>query len=139
MAADTATGEPVMRPKRGFTLIELLVVMAIIGTLLALVAPRYFKSVDKARETVLRTNLKGMRDAMDKFKADAGRNPQTLDELVERRYLREVPLDPVTERSDTWVQVAPHCQEEMAACKGVIDVRSGAAGAGADGSAYANW
>lgn len=124
---------------RGFTLIELLIVMAIVATLLSLVAPRYFQSVEKARETVLRTNLKGMRDAIDKFRADTGRFPSSLSELVDRRYLRGLPIDPVTERSDTWVLIGAGCNTESTPCSGVADVRSGASGSARDGSIFAQW
>src|SRR5207247_5814493 len=96
-----------MRAARGFTLIELLVVMAAMGLLLSLAAPRYVEHVDRAREVVLRQNLAGLRDAIDKFYADRARYPKNLQELVQQRYLRQVPLDPVTDRIDTWQFSAP--------------------------------
>jgi len=120
-----------LRP-RGFTLIELLVVMAIIGGLLALAAPRYFHHVDRAKETVLRSDLASMRDALDKFFADTGRYPNDLDELVVRRYLRKVPPDPITESDATWRVVAP----VDSALGGVYDVKSGAEGLTLDGRPY---
>ncbi len=119
---------------RGFTLIELLVVMAALGLLLSLAAPRYFEHVDRARETVLKNNLAVMRQALDRFKGDRGRYPSDLAELVAQRYLREVPLDPITERRDGWVLVVPQGEPQ-----GVGDVRSGAPGQARDGSAYAAW
>ncbi|MCW7537682.1 type II secretion system GspH family protein [Aquabacterium sp. A7-Y] len=127
--------------QRGFTLVELLVVMAIIATLLSLVGPRYMASLDRANETVLRTNLRLTREAIDKFRADTGRYPVTLEELVQRRYLRDVPLDPMTTRNDTWVLTTPRGSpiEEGAAERGVYDVHSGAEGRGRDGTAYAAW
>ena len=91
----------------GFTLIELLVVMAIIATLLSIVAPRYFNSLDRSKETVLRQDLGVMRDAIDKFYSDTGNYPGELAELVEKRYLRAVPVDPLTESAATWVAVPP--------------------------------
>lgn len=118
----------------GFTLIELLVVMAALGLLLALAAPRYVEHVDRTRETVLRHNLAGMRDAIEKFRADRGRDPAALQELIDQRYLREVPLDPITERRDTWVLVA-----RPGGGAGVADVRSGAAGVGRSGESYGAW
>lgn len=120
---------------RGFTLIELLVVIAVIGMLLSLVAPRYWSSVDSARDAVLRENLHTMRDAIDKHYADAGRYPESLNELVTKRYLRSIPRDPVTERSDTWTLV----EADGAVNGGVIDVRSGAPGQGRDGTPYSGW
>ena len=119
----------------GFTLIELLVVMAILGALLAIAAPRYFESVERAKETTLRTNLRMLREAIDKHRADTGRSPASLEELVSRRYLRNVPIDPVTDRADSWlVESTPD-----GTTPGVHDVRSGAPGHSRDGSAYAAW
>ncbi len=119
----------------GFTLIELLVVMAVIGLLLSLAAPRYFGSVDLAREAALRQDLAVMRDAIDKHFADTGRYPASLDELATRRYLRRVPVDPITERADSWV-IVPPADGTLGA---VYDVASGASGTARDGSAYAGW
>lgn len=124
-----------MRAPRGFTLIELLVVMAALGLLLSIAAPRYVEHVDRAREVVLHQNLLGLRDAIDKFYADRARYPKDLQELVLQRYLRQVPIDPVTDRADTWVLVPPAGQTSGA----VFDVRSGAPGRARDGSAYASW
>jgi general secretion pathway protein G len=127
-----------LRP-RGFTLIELLVVMAALGLLLAVVAPQYVRHVDRARETALRQNLASLREAIDKFHADRARYPQRLDELVTEHYLRSLPVDPVTDRSDTWLLVAPNGQVGAAPGTAIFDVRSGAPGRGRDGSAYASW
>ena len=120
-----------LRP-RGFTLIEMLVVMAIIGGLLALAAPRYFKHVDRAKETVLKSDLASMRDALDKFFADTGRYPANLEELVSSRYLRKVPPDPITESTSSWRVVAP----ADPTLGGVYDVKSGADGVTRDGRPY---
>lgn len=125
-----------MRTNRGFTLIELLVVMAAIGLLLAIVAPRYTEHVDRARETALRQNLASLRDAIDKFHADRTRYPKDLQELAQERYLRQVPIDPVTDRSDTWVLLPP---PGAAGAGAVFDVRSGAQGQGRHGKPYASW
>ena len=81
----------------GFTLIELLVVLAIVATLLSLVAPHYLGSVDRAKEVVLKENLATLRSTIDKYYADTGRYPETLQELVQQRYLRAVPEDPVAQ------------------------------------------
>jgi len=118
--------------KRGFTLIELLVVLAIIGGLVALAAPRYLHRVDLAKETVLASDLATMREAVDKFFGDTGRYPANLDELVARRYLRKIPPDPITERADSWVVIAPPAPDQGA----VYDVRSGAAGTASDGRPF---
>lgn len=118
-----------------FTLIELLVVMAIVALLLTLAVPQYFGRVDAAREAVLRENLHQMRDALDKFHADQGRYPETLDELVSRRYLRRIPLDPLTDSAGSWVVIRPADPRQG----GVADVHSGAEGNGRDGTAYGSW
>ena len=95
------------RCKKGFTLIELLVVMSVIATLLTIAVPRYFQHLERAREASLRESLAVMRDAVDKYRADTGRYPETIEELVAKRYLRKVPPDPITESADTWVIVPP--------------------------------
>ena len=117
----------------GFTLIELLVVMAIIALLLTLAAPRYFQSVQRSREAVLKEDLHLMRDAIDKHYADTGKYPATLDDLVTKKYLRRVPVDPITESATTWVIVEPPDKPGTSA---VYDVRSGAPGTSLGGSAY---
>jgi general secretion pathway protein G len=120
---------------KGFTLIELLVVMAIVATLLSLVAPRYFSSLDKAKETVLRQDLSIMRQAIDQFYSDTGKYPIDLMELVDKRYLRAIPIDPLTESNQTWIEVpSPNMTEA-----GVYDVHSGYQGRAADGSFYEEW
>lgn len=123
--------------RRGFTLIELIVVLALVALLASIAAPRYFRSVERAREAALRTSLNVMRDAIDKFVADQGRHPGSLEELVQRRYLRTVPEDPVTGRSDSWVLLPP--PEQSLDQQGVGDVRSGAAGRGSDGRPYQSY
>ena len=91
---------------RGFTLIEMLVVMTLIALLLTLAVPRYFNVLDNGRNRVQQQNLATLRDAIDKFYADQGRYPNALDELVTKRYLRQIPLDPVSDAAN-WVVVAP--------------------------------
>lgn len=121
--------------KNGFTLIELLVTLAIIGLLMSIVAPRYFTSVGKAEETVLRQNLALLHDAIDKHHADIGRYPDSLEDLVKRRYMRSVPLDPVAQSVTAWKVIAPEDPKTGA----VYDVKSGAPGNGRDGKPYDQW
>jgi general secretion pathway protein G len=113
----------------GFTLMELLVVLAIVALLLTLAAPRYFGSVERSKEVVLRQNLRAVRDTIDSFHADTGRYPQGLEELVERGYLRAVPIDPYTEASTTWRLIGPQDQTQ----DGVFDIHSSAEGTTHDG------
>lgn len=120
------------RRRHGFTLIEMLVVLAIVALLLTIALPRYFGSLDKSKDVVLRENLRVIRISLDKYYADKGEYPETLDELVEQKYLRSVPVDPVTESSQTWILV-PAKDSETA---GVADVKSGASGQTHDGKSY---
>ena len=120
---------------KGFTLIELLVVMAIIATLLSIVAPKYFNSIDKAKESVLRQDLGVMRNAIDQFYSDFGKYPIDLAELVDKRYMRSIPKDPFTESDKTWIEIPPKNETES----GVYDVQSGYTGRALDGSYYQEW
>ena len=106
MSTHRPSNSPPARRIRGFTLIEMLVVMTIIALLLTLAVPRYFHSLDYGRTTVQKQNVATIRDAIDKFYGDLGRYPDTLDELVTKRYLRHVPVDPISETSN-WVVIAP--------------------------------
>ena len=114
-----------MRP-RAFTLIEMLVVMTLIALLLTLAVPHYFTALDNGRLRVQAQNLSTLRDAIDKFFADQGRYPDALDELVGKRYLRQIPIDPVAESSN-WVVVAPRDSSPG----NVFDVQPAAPGASA--------
>jgi general secretion pathway protein G len=120
------------RPRRrGFTLIELLVVLAIVALMASIALPRYFGSLQQAREQALQENLRVLRISIDRYRGDKGRFPADLDELVTQRYLRAVPLDPITESAQTWVLLPAEGDDA-----GVADVRSGATGAGRDGRSF---
>ncbi len=119
----------------GFTLIELLVVMAIIATLLTLAVPRYFNSLEKSKEAVLRQDLATMRDAIDKYVADKGKYPESLESLATEKYLRHIPVDPLTDLNDSWLTSSP----DDTSLTGVSDVHSGAEGQSHDGTAYGEW
>lgn len=121
--------------KKGFTLIELLVAMTIVALLLSIVVPRYFHSVTKAEETVLKQDLTLMREALDKYHADTGSYPDTLDDLVNKKYLRKIPVDPVTQSVATWILIPPSNTEKGA----IFDIKSGAPGNARDGTAYGDW
>lgn len=117
---------------RAFTLIELLVVMAIVALLLTLALPRYFGSLDKSKDRVLEENLRVIRVTLDKFYADKGKYPDSLQDLVEHNYLRALPVDPVTESSQTWILISPTESDSG----GIADIKSGASGNTKDGRAY---
>ena len=122
---------------RGFTLIELIVVFAILALLISLAVPRYFTHIERAKEATLRQDLQVMRDAIDKFHGDKGRYPASLDELVSERYLRGVPVDPITETDTTWRTVPPPADAQAEG--ELYDVKSGAEGNARDGRPYADW
>lgn len=124
-----------MRAKKGFTLIELLVVLGIVALLLTLAVPRFFPSIDAAKETILADNLRNTRAAIDQYYSDTGRYPDSLEQLVEKKYLRSVPLDPVADSTAAWIVVPP----EDGAKGGVYTIRSGAPGNDRHGKPYADW
>jgi general secretion pathway protein G len=128
-------GKGPVRCAGGFTLIELLVVMLIIGALLSIAVPRYFKTLEHARETVLKQDLAILREAIDKHYADLGQYPDSLTALVDRRYVRAVPVDPFTQLTDTWTLIASDDPDHV----GVRDVHSGAPDSATDGTSVANW
>ncbi len=121
--------------RRGFTLIELLVVMAIIATLLTIAVPRYFRSIQRSREAVLRQDLTSLRESIDRFYGDTGKYPETLAALVAKHYLRSIPVDPITRTAEKWIVVASEDPDDG----GVKDVKSGAEGAGENGVPYVAW
>jgi general secretion pathway protein G len=121
--------------RRGFTLIELLIVLAVVATLLTIAVPRYYASLDRSKEAVLKENLYQMRDAIGKYYGDKGKYPESLEALASDKYLHRVPLDPITESPTTWVLVPPSDPQKT----GVYDVRSGAPGKALDGTEFATW
>jgi len=126
-----------MRNRRqcGFTLIELLVVLGIIALLLTLAVPRYFPSVDSAKETILADNLRTTRAVIDQFHADTGRYPDSLEQLVEKKYLPALPVDPIADSDSGWIIVPPEDTDEGA----VYSIRSGAEGKGRNGKPFSEW
>ncbi|MBK8065245.1 MAG: prepilin-type N-terminal cleavage/methylation domain-containing protein [Betaproteobacteria bacterium] len=124
-----------MRFPRGFTLIELLVALAIVALLLSIVVPQYLGGVTRAEEAALKQNLALIRDALDKHFSDTGRYPAALEDLAARKYLRSIPVDPLTQSVTTWVLIPPSDPQ----LGSIYDVRSGAPGKGRDGKPYAIW
>ena len=122
--------------RSGFTLIELLVVMAIIATLLTIAAPRYFRSLERSREAVLKQDLATLRESIDRFYGDTGKHPKTLALLVEKRYLRSIPVDPIAKSADKWILVNVTDDPED---DGIKDIKSGAEGKGENDVPYLEW
>jgi general secretion pathway protein G len=118
----------------GFSLIELMVVMAVIAALVTIALPRYRNSLEHAREVALQSNLRTLRESIDRHHEDRGRFPESLQALVDTRYLKAIPVDPVTESAQTWVAVVETVDDEVV----VVDVRSGARGSTAKGVAFAD-
>jgi len=119
---------------RGFSLIELLVVMAIIAALVTIALPRYQASVETAKLTALKENLRILRASLDRYYEDKGVYPESLQTLVEARYLKSVPVDPVSDSPQTWMLV----EDTAGDVESVVDVRSGALGTTPDGVPYAD-
>ena len=125
----------IRRRLRAFTLIELLVVLGIVALLLTLAVPRFFPSIDSTKETILEENLRNTRAVIDQFRADTGRYPDSLEQLVEKKYLRELPMDPILESREGWI-VEPPVEGEQGE---VGNVKSGAPGNDRKGKPYAEW
>ena len=130
------SGSPAkFRRRRGFTLIELLVVMSIIGVLLTIAVPRYFRTVQHSKETVLRRDLSVIRESIDRHYGDLGQYPDALATLVEKHYIRSVPVDPFTKSSESWLVVESDDPDHP----GVRDIHSGSPENAADGSPFVSW
>jgi general secretion pathway protein G len=124
----------------GFTLLELMIVMVIIGVLAAIAIPSFTMNVKKAREAVLREDLHTMRTAIDSYTYDKQKAPQTLDDLVQSGYLKALPKDPFTQRTDTWL---PDQGNQLTTVdetqSGIDDVHSGAQDVSTEGTSYSTW
>lgn len=119
----------------GFTLVELLVVLSILALLLSLAYPKYFSSIERAQEAALKQTLNTVRESIDKYYADTGQYPNSLEVLVEKKYINKLPQDPITESTSTWVIDAPEPPIEGL----IYDIHSGATAKAKDGSQYSEW
>ena len=137
MVKNTATGKNRPAP-RGFTLLELMIVISIIIILVSVALPMLQHHVTTAREATLRHDLYELRNTINRYAADKGKLPQSLDDLVEAQYIREVPIDPIT-REKNWTLVTGPDTNSIEGGEGLKDVHSSAEGTALDGSAYNTW
>jgi general secretion pathway protein G len=128
------------RRQDGFTLVELMVVMLIISVLAAIAIPAFISSIKSAREAVLKEDLHVMRQAIDSYTMDKQKGPQSLDDLVQAGYLKEVPTDPMTHSNTTWVTATSDVLESVdQSDPGINDVHSGSEEMGSNGQPYSGW
>jgi len=128
------------RGQDGFTLVELMVVMLIISVLAAIAIPAYIASLRNAREAVLKEDLHVMRQAIDSYTMDKEKGPQSLDDLVQAGYLKEIPNDPMTRSNSTWVTATSDVLESVdQSDPGINDVHSGSDEQGSNGQPYSSW
>lgn len=130
MAFATTNGKAI----KGFTFIELMIVLVIVALLISIALPSYFEGLTRSKETVLKEDLKVIRNAIDHFHADKSSYPKDLNELVKQRYISAIPEDPITERNDTWLVVSPPKESNK-----LYDIHSGAQGMASDGTYYQQW
>lgn len=131
---------PVGEKEHGFTLLELMIVMVVIGLLAAIAIPAYTSNIKHAREAVLKEDLHVLRQAIDSYTVDKQKAPQSLDDLVQSGYLKVMPVDPFTHRSDTWMPVQEDTLNSLDQTEaGIDDVHSGSQDTATDGTSYSTW
>ena len=138
----TQTGRPrrLRRREFGFTMVELMIVMAIVVILVSIAIPQYQKAIIRAKESVLKSNLFTLRQVIDEYTFDKKKAPQTLDELVTAGYLRQIPMDPITNSNQTWKTIMEDMLQSVDQTEpGIYDVKSGSDKSGLDGTPYADW
>lgn len=146
-AQSTETGENMAKKflglnQKGFTLIEMIIVFTLIGILVGLGLPQYKYATKKARESVLKENLFQMRKLIDQYYSDKGKYPASLQTLVDEKYIRSIPVDPMTGSSETWKEVRETpAEDELTPGMelGIVDVHSGSEEKGIDGTPYSSW
>jgi len=138
--AEQTTIRTARRGEGGFTLVELMIVMTIIGILSAIAIPSFIRSVQKAKEAVLKEDLHTMRNAIDSYTVDKEKAPQSLDDLVQAGYLKTMPVDPMTSRNDTWMTAqSDNLGDINETQSGIDDVHSGSQGVSSEGTTYNTW
>ena len=130
------------RPGRGtgFTIVELAIVLTVILIIIAIVVPGYHKVVESAKEATLRDDLRTMRKMIDQYTADKQKAPQALEDLVEAKYLPEIPVDPMTNSSETWEVILEEDPISLTGERGIVDVKSGSNDVDSSGQKrYSDW
>jgi general secretion pathway protein G len=128
------------RARRGFTFVELMIVMAIIAVLLSVAIPIYSRSIMRAKESVLKSNLFTLRTVIDEYTYDKQKAPQTLQDLVSSGYLRQIPVDPITTTAESWKIIQEDASNTVNQSEpGIFDVRSGSDKTSLEGTPYAEW
>jgi general secretion pathway protein G len=130
----------IQKQDAGFTLMELMIVMMIIGVLAVVAVPSYIGAVRHAREAVLKEDLQVLRAAIDSYTMDKQKAPQSLDDLIQDGYLREIPQDPMTHSKETWVTDSSDSLHSLDQTdSGIDDIHSGSQETGSDGQPYSTW
>jgi general secretion pathway protein G len=131
---------PPRRRESGFTMVELMIVMAIIVILISIAIPQYQKAIVRSKESVLKNNLFTLRQVIDEYTYDKKKAPQSLQDLVTSGYLRDIPIDPMTESNQTWRTIMEDVLMSVDQTEpGIFDVKSGSDKTGLDGTPYADW
>ena len=132
------TGKRRLADQKGFSLLELMIAMFIMIILISVALPTYHKSVQHARETVLQENLWQMRKAIDQYAADKAKYPKSIDDLVEGKYLRERPIDPIIDE-DKWDEIMGQDPNSPDAEEGLVNVKSTSEETDSEGKAYKDY
>lgn len=126
--------------RRGFTMVELMIVMAIVVILVSIALPLYQRSVIRAKESVLKSNLFTVRTVIDEYTYDKQKAPQSLQDLVTEGYLKEVPLDPMTGSNTTWRTIMEEAMSSVSQTEpGIFDIKSGSDKTSLEGTPYSEW
>jgi general secretion pathway protein G len=134
------SGKPRLRRIAGFTFVELMVVIAIIVIIISMAIPIYSKTIVRSKESVLKNNLFTLRTVIDNYTYDKQKAPQSLQDLVTEGYLRDVPIDPMTDSNQTWKTIMEDASQSVNQTEpGIFDVKSGSDKMGLDGTPYSEW